>query len=190
MASLPTPPLTEDEYLRLEREAETKSEFHDGQMFAMAGGSLNHSLLSNSIGALLLGQVPPGCRVFNAYLRIRIPSARTYTYADCSVICGEPQFSSDQQDNVLNPLLIVEVLSPSTEAYDRGKKFELDRTLGSFREYLIVHQDRRRVEHYSRQDDGSWLLREYSGDGGSVTIGRLGVAVSLADLYAPTMNCG
>jgi Uma2 family endonuclease len=189
MASLPTPPLTEEEYLRLEREAETKSEFHDGQMFAMAGGSLNHSYLANRIGAILDRQIPAGCRAFNADLRIDISSARTYTYADCSVICGEPQFSSDQQDNVLNPLLIVEVLSPSTEGYDRGKKFEVYRTIGSFREYLIVHQDRRRVEHYSKQDDGSWLLREHLGAEGAVAISRLGVHISLSDLYASAMNC-
>ncbi|HEX4231528.1 MAG TPA: Uma2 family endonuclease [Bryobacteraceae bacterium] len=189
MASLPKPPLTEDEYLRLDRKAETKSEFHDGQMFAMAGGSLNHSLLANSIGALLRGQVAAGCRVFNADLRIKIPASKTYTYADCSVICGEPEFSGDQQDVVLNPVLIVEVLSPTTEGYDRGKKFELYRTIRSFREYLLVHQDRRRIEHYSRQDDGSWLLREHSGTEGSVAVDVLGVHISLSDLYATAINC-
>jgi len=83
----------------------------------------------------------------------------------------------------------VEVLSPSSESYDRGKKFELYRTIAGFREYLIVHQDRRRVEHYSRQDDGSWLLRKYSGAGASLAISRLGVHVSLSDLYASAMNC-
>jgi len=158
-------------------------------MFAMAGCTLNHSLLANSIGALLDRQVPPGCRVFNSGLRIKIASCRTYTYADCSVVRGEPQLFGDQQDNVLNPLLIVEVLSPSTEDYDRGKKFELYRTIDSFREYLLVHQDRRHVEHYSKQDDGSWLLREHSGAGSSVAIARLGVDLSLADLYASAMNC-
>ena len=188
MASLPNPPLTENEYLRLERQAEAKSEFHNGQLFAIAGGSLNHSLLANSIGALLRDQVPPGCRVFNADLRIKIPASNTYTYADCSVICGEPEFSGDQQDTVLNPVLIVEVLSPSTEGYDRAKKFELYRTVASFREYLLVHQDRRRVEHYSRQDDGSWLLREYSGAGARVNIAMFGAHISLSDLYASAIN--
>jgi Uma2 family endonuclease len=182
MASWPSPPLTEEEYLLLERRAEAKSEFHDGQMFAMAGGSPNHSLLANRMGAILDRQAPGGCRVFNADLRIHIAAARTYTYADCSVVCGELQFSSEQEDNVLNPLLIVEVLFPSTEDYDRGKKFELYRTIESFREYVIVHQDRRRVEHYSKQGDGAWLLREYSGDG-TVDIGCLGVRISLAELY-------
>jgi Uma2 family endonuclease len=88
----------------------------------------------------------------------------------------------------LNPLLIVEVLSPSTEGYDRGKKFELYRTIGSFQEYLIVHQDRRHVEHYSKQDDGSWLLREHTGAGGSVSIARLEAEIPLADLYASALG--
>jgi Uma2 family endonuclease len=188
MASLPTQPLTEDEYLRLERQAETKSEFHDGQMFAMAGGSGNHALLANTIGALLYREAPSGCRVYNADLRVHIPAAGTYTYPDCSVVCGEPQFSGDQRDNLLNPLLIVEVLSPSTEGYDRGKKFEMYRTMASFREYLIVHQDRRLVEHYSRQDDKSWLLREHSGAEAAVSIGSVGVQISLAELYASVMT--
>jgi Uma2 family endonuclease len=184
MASLPTTPLTEEQYLEIERQAETKSEFHDGQMFAMAGASPNHALLANSIGALLYRQVPPECRVFNADLRINVVSARLYTYADCSVVCGELQFSGEQRDGVVNPLLIVEVLSPSTEGYDRGKKFELYRTIESFREYLIVHQERRHVEHFSKQEDGNWLLREHSGREGSVVVDRLGVRISLADLYA------
>jgi Uma2 family endonuclease len=188
MASLHATPLTEEQYLQIERMAETKSEFHDGQMFAMAGGSPNHSLLAARIGALLDRQVSPECRIFNSGLRIKVASAGLYTYADCSVVCGELQFSGDQHDGLLNPLLIVEVLSPSTEGYDRGKKFELYRTIESFREYLIVHQDQRRVEHYSKQEDGSWLLREHSGMEGSVVVARLGVGVSLADLYASALD--
>ena len=102
---------------------------------------------SNRIGALLDRQLPPGCRTFNADLRIKIASAGLYTYADCSVVYGELKYSADQRDVILNPLLIVEVLSPSTEGYDRGNKFELYRTIESLREYLIVHQDRQHVEH-------------------------------------------
>jgi len=102
------------------------------------------------------------------------------------VICGEPQYFREQKDVVLNPLLIVEVLSPSTEDYDRGKKFELYRTIPSFREYLVVHQDRRHVEHYSKQDDGSWVLREYSD--GSVLVDRLGVRIPLDELNWSAIN--
>jgi Uma2 family endonuclease len=188
MASLPAEPLTEEQYLHIERQAETKSEFHDGQMFGMAGGSPNHALLANRMGALLDRQVPPECRTFNADLRIKIESAGLYTYADCSVVWGELEYSGDRRDVILNPLLIVEVLSPSTEGYDRGKKFELYRTIESFREYLLVHQDRQCVEHYSRQDDGSWLLRDHAS--GSVMIACLNVQIVLADLYASALNVG
>jgi Uma2 family endonuclease len=188
MASLPTQPLTEEEYLRIERQALEKSEFHDGQMFAMAGGSPNHTLLAASMIILLGAQLRPGCRVFTSDMRINIPASGTFTYADCGVVYGELQLSSDQRDNLLNPLLIVEVLSPSTESYDRGKKFEMYRKIASFREYLIIHQDRRLVEHYSRQDDNSWVLREHLGSEAVVSIASLGVHISLADLYASTIG--
>jgi Uma2 family endonuclease len=185
---MPTTRVTEEEYLRLERDAEEKSEFHDGQIFARAGCSPNHSLIAARASALLGRRVPPGCRVFDSNLRIKIASSRTYTYADCVVVCGEPELSGDARDNLLNPLLIVEVLSPSTEGYDRGKKFELYRRIESFREYLIVHQDQRHVEHYSKQDDGSWVLREYAGAEAIVDVARLGVRLGLGELYQPAMN--
>jgi len=188
MASLPAAPLTEEQYLQIERQAETKSEFHDGQMYAMAGASPNHALLTASISALLHRQVPPGWRVFSSDLRIKVAKVGLYTYPDCSVVCGDLQFSGDQQDVVVNPVLLVEVLSPSTEGYDRGKKSELYRTIDSFREYLIVHQDAQHVEHYSKQDDGSWLLREHVSAGGAVAIARLNVQILLADLYASALG--
>lgn len=184
MATLPTTRLTEEQYLAIERAAEFKSEFHDGQMFAMAGGSLNHSRLSGAMNAILHRLLPAGCEPFTSDLRVKVGAGRLYTYPDCSVVCGEPELLSDQRDVLLNPLLIVEVLSPSTADYDRGKKFELYRTIPSFREYLIVHQDARHVEHYSKQEDGGWLLHEYTGAESTVLIGRLGVQISLAELYA------
>jgi len=188
MASLPDAPLTEEQYLRIEREAEFKSEFHDGRMYAMARASPNHALLTARMCSLLDQKIPQGCRVFSSDLRIKVAPTGLYTYPDCSVICGDLQTFSDQKDVVTNPLLIVEVLSPSTEAYDRGKKFESYRTIESFREYLLIHQDRRHVEHYSKQDDGSWVLRECSGVEGSVAIPRLGVHISLGELYASALE--
>lgn len=188
MATLPSTPLTEEEYLRIEREAFEKSEFHDGQMFAMAGASPNHAFLSNRMGALLDRQMPPGCRTFSSDLRVKVARAGLFTYPDCSVICGDLQYFGDRKDVILNPLLIVEVLSPSTEPYDRGKKFEMYRTVESLQEYLLVHQDRRHVEHYSKQDDGSWVLREHSGTDAAVVIQRLNVRIPLADLYAGALD--
>ncbi len=188
MATQPIRRLTEEEYLRIEREAFEKSEYHDGQMFAMAGGSPNHAILTGRILSLLDRVVPPGCHVFSADLRIKIAPSKTYSYADCTVVCGDLQLDSERKDNLLNPLVIAEVLSPSTQDYDRGKKFEMYRTIESFREYLVIHQDRRFVEHHSKQDDGSWLLREHTGKEGSVAIDRLGVRITLADLYATALD--
>ena len=188
MASLPINILSEERYLQLDRQAETRSEFHDGEMFAMAGGSPNHSLLANRVGSLLDRQVPGGCRTFNSDLRIKVAAAGVYTYADCTVICGDLEYADDQRDVVLNPGLIAEVLSPSTEGYDRGKKFEAYRTLTSLREYLLISQERPHVEHYSKQDDGSWLLREASGLEGVVQIGRMKVRIELAELYSNVLT--
>jgi Uma2 family endonuclease len=188
MSSLPTAQLTEEQYLEIERASETKSEFRDGYMFAMAGALPAHSLLANRVGALLDGHMPPGCRVFNSDLRIKLPEAGLYTYPDCSVICGPLEYFSDKRDVVINPLLIVEVLSPSTEGYDRGEKFAWYRTIPSFREYLLIDQERPHVEHYSKRDDGDWYLRDCFGLESAVTIPRWNVLIPPADLYAPVLD--
>ena len=188
MATLPTAKLTEEEYLRIERLAETKSEYHDGQMFAMAGGTVNHSILAQAIGALLFAKVPPGCRVFNSDMRVKVSAAGLYTYPDCAVICGNAELVTDQKDCLVNPLLIAEVLSPSTEGYDRGKKFEMYRMIESLREYLVIAQDRRYVEHWSKHDDGSWTLRDYSEEAAVVPIPRLNSTIPFAELYASAMD--
>jgi Uma2 family endonuclease len=140
VARLPVTPISEDEYLRRERLAETKSEFHDGEVFAMSGGTFNHSVLTTEMIVLLSGRMAAGCWVCSADLRIKIAESKLYTYPDCSGVCGEPEFAGDQKDCLLNPMLIVEVLSPGSEGYDRGKKFEMYRTMKSLREYVVVHQ--------------------------------------------------
>lgn len=180
MASVPVVRLTEEQYLAIERQAETKSEFHDGQMFAMAGGSGSHSHLAMKACSLLEGRVPPGCTTLNSDMRIRVAATGLNTYPDGSVVCGEWDPGSDF---VENPVLIVEVLSPSTEAYDRDKKFEAYQMIPSLREYLLIHQDRRRVEHFSKLDDGSWNLRICSGDEGSIVIPSLAVTIGTGELY-------
>ena len=157
-------------------------------MVARDSSSLNHSLLCASIGAALCFQVPADRSVFGSDLRIYVPRARMFTYPDCSVACGKLELYSDKKDVLLNPLLIAEVLSPSTEAYDRGKKFEMYRTIESFREYSLTHQDRRHVEHYSKLNDGSWLLREHSGTESAIAIPRLNLQISMQDLYSSALN--
>lgn len=179
--------MTELDYLRIERAATSKSEFHDGQMFAMSGGSYRHSRLSVRLIVLLEQKVPAGCATFNSDLRIAVKAASLYTYAtyaDGGVVCGEPQFADGEHDSLLNPLLIIEVLSPSSTHYDRGGKFELYRTIESFCEYLVVHQDRPHIEYHSRQPDGSWLLREHLADDAVLRIDRLHLSLPLSEIYS------
>lgn len=182
MASVPVVRLTEEQYLEIERQAETKSEFHDGEMFAMACGTRNHAKLGSRVNALFDTRVPEECSVVGSDMRIRIAATGQQTYADCAVVCGQDE-PEEVEDIIENPILIVEVLSPSTEAYDRGKKFEAYQTIPSLRDYLLVHQDRRRVEHFTKLDDGSWNLRICAGQEGSIVIPRLGVTIGMGELY-------
>ena len=150
---------TAEEYLTLERASPDRHEFFDGEIFAMAGASFAHNLIvSNAIFALTRA-LGGRCLVLPSDLRIFIPATGLYTYADVSVICGKPEFTDQQSDTVQNPVALVEVLSPSTENYDRGKKFENARTIAHLSDYILVAQDRVLVEHYRRQE-GGWLFLE------------------------------
>jgi Uma2 family endonuclease len=154
--------MTEEEYLAFERASDEKHEFADGEIFAMSGGKGPHSNVAaafiRDFGVALLGRT---CRVYTSDMRIHIPSSGRFVYPDASVVCGRPQYKDEQIDTLLNPRVIVEVLSSSTEAYDRGDKFANYRTLPSLMHYIMAAQDKPFVEVYTRQDDGSWLLREY-----------------------------
>ena len=153
--------LTPEEYLAIERKAECKSEYFNGEMFAMSGASPSHVLIVSNIVAELRGQLKQKpCRVYSADLRVRVSPTGLYTYPDVVVVCGQPKFADDQKDTLINPTLIVEVLSDSTQDYDRGRKFEHYRSLSSFSEYLLIAQDRCHVEHFVRQADNRWLLSE------------------------------
>jgi Uma2 family endonuclease len=176
--------ISEAEYLRLEREAETKSEYFDGEMFAMAGGTRSHSLIaSNFLSELSRALKNKDCVAYNSDLRIKIEATGLLTYPDISVVCGQERFLDEMEDTLLNPLLIVEVLSPSTEAYDRGKKFEHYRQMPSCQEFLLVSQTEPRVEQFVRQSSGEWLLKEVSGMEGSVMLTSVDVRISLAEIF-------
>jgi Uma2 family endonuclease len=181
----PIQKLTEAEYLDLERKAEFKSEFFEGEMFAMAGGSLRHSLIATNLGREFGNKLQgKRCVPFNSDLRLKIESTGLFTYPDLSVVCGEPQFADVQPDTITNPTVIVEVLSDSTEAYDRGKKFEHYRRIPSLQEYLLVSQNEPRVEQFIRGDAGQWLLREAAGLDASLELPSLQVTVALREIYA------
>ena len=177
--------LTEAEYLEIERAAEFRSEFYQGEMFAMAGASPQHSLISaNVIGEFRHRLKGSQCRAHTPDLRIKIEATGLCTYPDVSVICGSLQFAEGTKDTVVNPTVLVEVLSESTEAYDRGRKFEHYRQIPSLREYLLIRQTEPRVEQFIRQAEGRWLLNETTGMDKSLDLPSLGITVPLAEIFA------
>ena len=180
----PKPYLSQEAYLEQERQADFKSEYHRGETFAMSGARFNHLVLTSTLAALLLESLRDrGCFVVTNDMRVHIPATTLYTYPDVAVVCGEPRFLDEEFDTLLNPVLLVEVLSESTEAYDRGKKFELYRPIESLREYVLVAQDRKRVEAFRLNERGHWELFEAGGDGAEIELASVGVTVPLDDLY-------
>ncbi|MFN0170308.1 MAG: Uma2 family endonuclease [Bryobacteraceae bacterium] len=164
MSALPHPRITPEQYLEIERAAETKSEYYDGQMYAMSGGSYTHALIIGNLTAALHGALRTrGCSVVPNDLRVRVAEDGLYTYPDVVVVCAQPRFADDQKDTLLNPTLLIEALSPSTESKDRGFKFAQYRRIESLREYVLVSQEEARVECFARQASGQWLLAEFVG---------------------------
>jgi Uma2 family endonuclease len=183
MSTQPKTLLTPEEYLGIEREAPYRSEYYDGAMYARNGVSATHDrIVWNVLGELGDAFRSRPCEGFTSAMRVRT-AARHYTYPDASALCGEPKFLDDAVDTLLNPSLIVEVLSPSTEAYDRGRKFELYQSILSLREYLLLASDRVHADLYTRRSDGLWLLHSAGGLEDVVTFESVGCEVKLADLY-------
>jgi Uma2 family endonuclease len=176
--------LTPAEYLAHERQADTKSEYYNGALLAMASASRSHNLIvANMTGELRAQLRGRACEVYPADMRVKVSETGLYTYPDVVVVCGEPAFEDEHVDTLLNPTLIVEVLSPSTEAYDRGEKFAQYRKLASLHEYLMIAQDRFRIEHYVRQGKGQWLLTEASDLGDTVHLPSIGCDLQLSEAY-------
>jgi len=184
MASQPRTFLTPEQYLAIERAAEYKSEYYAGEMFAMSGVREAHNLIQGNLYAELHRQLRQrACRLYTSDMRVRVSASGLYTYPDATALCGEPQFLDDVRDTLLNPDLIVEVLSPSTEAYDRGRKFEHYRTIESLREYLLISTERVSAELFVRQADGRWLLSAATNREDVLDLQSVGCGIALADLY-------
>jgi Uma2 family endonuclease len=185
MSLQPKTGYTFDDYLAAEREErEVRHEFIRGEVFAMVGTTAIHSLIvANIIYELVTQTKGRPCLVFSTDLRLRIEAADACTYPDVMALCGETQLHDDRRDVLLNPSLIIEVLSPSTEAYDRGEKFAIYRRLPSLQEYLLVSQDKLATELYVRQTDGRWLLSEHSGPDAEVTLPSIDCCLSLREIY-------
>jgi Uma2 family endonuclease len=177
--------LTEAEYLALERAAESKSEFIEGEMFAMAGGTRWHSIIEGNLirefGNHLKGRA---CVPFTSNLRLKVEATGLLTYPDLSVACGEQKFLDTDVDTLLNPTIIAEVLSDSTEGYDRGTKFDHYKKISSLREYLLVRQKEPCVEQFIRQPSGDWLLRQAVGLEATLVIPSLEITIALSEIYA------
>jgi Uma2 family endonuclease len=172
---------TEQEYLAFDRTSASKHEYYDGEIYNMVGGSSHHALIAaNAIIALgsMLGGHP--CRVYTGDLRVKMPES--FVYPDVTVVCGEPRFLDSSQDTLLNPTLVIEVLSPSTAAFDRGAKLHGYQTLESLQMYLLVEQDRAQVELYTRRSEG-WLYTRYTGLESTAALPALEISLPLAALY-------
>lgn len=178
------PYISPEEYLALERKAEYKSEYLHGEIFAMSGASRKHNVITWNIGNQLGPQLRgKPCEGYQSDMRVKVRASGLYTYPDVVIVCGEPEFEDDHVDTLLNPTLLVEVLSPSTERYDRIAKTSYYRTLDSVKEHLLVSQDEIRLEQYSKQPDGTWLLIEHRSPDNVVELKSIGCSLALRDVY-------
>lgn len=184
-AAAKTPHVSPEEYLASERSALAKSEYHDGRVVAMAGGTGPHSQVAVKIsGALDRATAPRGCHIFNSDMKLRINENNRFCYPDVSGLCGRPEYHDETRDVLLNPSFIVEVLSKSTEAFDRGRKLALYMALPSVVEIALVSVVEVRVDKYTRQPDGIWRFDGYSGLESHVPFASLGCEISLGEVYA------
>ncbi len=175
---------TPEEYLALERTTTIKSEYRNGFITAMSGASRKHNLVAGNMYAEIHGQLRRrSCEAYMGDMRVRVTPTGLYTYPDVVVVCDEPEFLDDELDTLLNPTLIVEVLSPSTEGYDRGGKFEHYRTLDSLKEYVLVAQDQVLVERRVRQGQ-EWASTEYGNIEETLVLESIGCAIPLREIYA------
>ena len=184
MSTQPKTLVTPEQYLELERQAEYKSEYYDGEMYSMAGAREAHNLIALNVAGEFRQQLRTRpCRAYPSDMRVQVSASRRYSYPDVTVVCGEPRFLDERRDTLLNPTLIVEVLSPSTELFDRGRKFAYYRTLGSLADYLLVASERVGAELFTRQPDGRWLLTEATRMEDTIEIASVDCRLTLADLY-------
>lgn len=181
--------LTVEQYLSLEREAELRHEYHDGDMLAMAGGTKNHGILGNAInGELYAICRSKSCTPFNGDVRIWIQAHNRFVYPEASVVCGPIETSAHDEDSIINPVLIAEVLSKTSEAYDRGEKFRYYRSLPSLQEYLLIDQRRPIVSIFRRRDDQIWEMQEVIGLDQTFHLQSLDATIEMAELYRNTIG--
>ena len=184
MSTLSKSYLTEEQYLEIERKAEFKSEYFQGEMFAMSGARVPHiRVVRNTMRELSNQLLDRPCEPFSNDMRVCVQPVGLYTYPDIVVVCGELEMLDSEVDTVLNPTVLIEVLSPSTESYDRGKKFELYRSLESLAEYVMISSQQVRVERYSRSPDDTWIFSEKTSLEDTVELKSIDCYLRLTDVY-------
>ena len=189
-AVLTQPHYTAEDYLTLERSASIKSEFHEGQIYAMAGASRKHNLITINIARELSIQLKKRpCEAYISDMRVKAAKVVNYYYPDIAVVCATPQFEDTHLDTLINPTVLIEVLSPSTEAFDRGGKFAHYRKIASLQEYLLVAQDQPSIERYVRQGD-VWILTEAVELEASVPLESIDCVLSLGEVYDKALDDG
>jgi len=182
------PAITAEQYLELERTSEIRHEFLDGLVYAMAGESPDHSTICFNLASAIGSQIrDKPCRGFSPNMKVRAGIGGLYAYPDLMIVCGEAKFHDEHGDVLLNPTVIFEVLSPSTEKYDRGEKFRRYRTeIESLQDYVLVSQDQFRVEHHHREADGTWGQTEVIGKDGMILLNSIDCTVPLNEVYRNT----
>ena len=184
MSTQPEHQYTAENYLAFDRASDTKSEFLDGVIYAMGGATARHVQIVGNVARELGNQLrEKPCVVYSTDLRVQVSQGGLYAYPDIVVVCGDPTFVDSKLDTLMNPLLIVEVLSDSTKNYDRGEKFERYRTISSFREYILIAQDKVHIEQYVRQNDDSWVLRETNSHNNIIELESLACRLPVAEIY-------
>lgn len=184
MSSKADPYISPEEYLAIERQAEFRSEYIDGEVYAMAGASKSHNTIVGNLNRLIGTQLlDRPCSVYSNDMRVKVAATGKYYYPDVVAVCGEETFEDAQTDTLLNPQLIIEVLSPSTEAYDRGGKFEQYQRIGSLVEYVMVSQATYRVEQYTRESEHAWSYSEHRGADAVLRLKSIGCEMTLKEIY-------
>jgi Uma2 family endonuclease len=184
MKANPLPKMSPEEYLEFERRADEKHEYRDGVIVAMSGARRAHNIISTNINGLLWQHLRNrDCESYSNDMRVFLPIDNIYAYPDIAVVCGKPEFQDQVFDTLLNPVVLFEILSDSTEGYDRGDKFRSYRKISSLREYILVSQYRRQVEKYTRHGDGFWMLTDAAGPDSAITLESIDCTLTLAEIY-------
>ncbi len=176
--------MSPEAFLAFERASDQKHEYRDGEIVAMSGARRAHNKISTNVSGLIWQNLKgKDCESYASEMRVWVPKSKLYTYPDIVVVCGTPEFVDDEFDTLLNPVLIVEILSESTESYDRGEKFKNYRSIASLREYVLISQTSFSIEKYARHGDGFWMLSEASGLDSGITLESIDCRISLSDAY-------